>query len=128
MVNAHGGNKPLRDHLKKLERDVGLRLRLNTRMNELEGPHAGTGELSMGASIGIAEASKLAEHLDFGRHPEVGFVGLREARQRYPWAERHARELLERGVRIDEALGARLLELSIASVVEDIQRLAILMK
>ena len=101
--------------------EVGLRLRFNTRINELEGPHAGTGELSMGASIGIADASKLAEHLNFERHPEVGFVGLREARERYPWAERHAREVIERGVRIDKALGNELLRRMIASVIKDIR-------
>ena len=121
LVNAHGGNKPLRDHLERLEREVGLRLRFNTRINELEGPHAGTGELSMGAAIGIADASKLAEHLDFERHPEVGFVRLEEARKRYPWAERHAREVLEQGVRIDKTLGTKLLERVIASVIEDIR-------
>ena len=121
LVNAHGGNRPLREHLGKLEREVGLKLRFNSKLTELEGPHAGTGELSMGSSIGIADASKLAEHLDFERHPEVGFVGLEEARKRYPWAERHAREVLEQGVRIDKTLGNELLKRVIASVIKNIR-------
>ena len=121
LVNAHGGNKPLREHLGKLEHEVGLRLRFNTKINDLEGPHAGTGELSMGAAIGITNATKLVEHLEFERYPEVGFVGLEEARERYPWAERHAREVLERGVRIEKELGNELLERVITSVIKDIR-------
>lgn len=123
LVNAHGGNEVLREHLKKLEKKVGLRLVFNSKIIELEGAHAATGELSIGTAIGIAMPSKLAEHCDFKRHPEVGFVGLKAARKRYAWAERHAKEVSEHGVRLDESLGKRLIERAISDVVDDVHNL-----
>jgi 2-amino-5-formylamino-6-ribosylaminopyrimidin-4(3H)-one 5'-monophosphate deformylase len=124
LVNAHGGNEAVRDHLLTLEREIGIRVIFNNSVVELEGPHAATGELSMGAVIGITDESRLAEHIDFRQHPEVGFVGLKAARKRYPWAEQHAREVSQRGVRIDKSLGAELLERAITSVINDIRRLS----
>ena len=124
LVNAHGGNRPLREHLGKIEREMDLKLIFNSKITEIEGPHAGTGELSMGTAIGITDASKLPEHANFKLHPEVGFFGFREVRGRYPWAERHAKEVSERGVRVDEALGSRLLGQAIESVMEDTLSLA----
>ncbi len=120
LVNGHGGNKPLRERLSSLESELSMPIIFNNTLIELEGPHAATGELSMGAAIGIADASKIAEHADFERHPEVGFVGLREARLLYVWADRHAREVEKEGVRIDRELGRKLLERAIADVVKDI--------
>ncbi len=121
VVNAHGGNDALRDELPKLKREVGIRVIFNNSIVELEGPHAGTGELSMGAAIGITDESKLVEHADFKRYPEVGFVGLEAARRCYPWAEQHAREVSEQGVHIDKRLGAELLERAISDVASDIR-------
>lgn len=123
LVNAHGGNEPLLEHLRELEAELGMRLVFNNKLVELEGPHAATNELSMAAAIGIADIAKLAEHSDFERFPEVGFVGLKEARKRYSWAESHAKEVIERGIKIDEVLGARLLEQAITSVTRDVQLL-----
>jgi 2-amino-5-formylamino-6-ribosylaminopyrimidin-4(3H)-one 5'-monophosphate deformylase len=99
-------------------------LTFNNRVVQLEGPHAGTGEVSIGAAIGIADPSKLAEHVDFERHPEVGFVGLQAARKRYPWAERHAKQVREQGVRVDGSLGKKLIERAISSVVDDVGKLS----
>jgi 2-amino-5-formylamino-6-ribosylaminopyrimidin-4(3H)-one 5'-monophosphate deformylase len=124
LVNGHGGNESLRARIGTLERELCMRLSFNNTIVELEGPHAATGELSMAAAIGIANTSKLAEHVEFDRHPEVGFVGLRAARKRYDWAEQHAREVLERGVYVDLFLGEKLLECAIADVVNDIRELA----
>lgn len=124
IVNGHGGNNPVSEKIREVERRVGIKLRFNTRLIELEGPHAGTEEVSMGAAIGIARKEKLKEHCDFSRHPEVGFVGLREAREAYPWAEEHARVVERRGVRIQERRGARMLEEAIGSVVKDVRSLA----
>ncbi len=123
LVNAHGGNNPLRDHIQELEQETSLRIIFNNKIIELEGPHAATGELSMGAVIGITDVSKIVEHSDFERYPEVGFVGLKEARINYQWAERQAREVERMGVHADKFLGEKLLECAIINVVNDIRKL-----
>jgi len=124
LVNAHGGNKPLREHLPSLERRLGMRLAFTSELVDLEGPHAGTGEVSAAAAVGLADLSRLREHADPDRYPEVGFAGLEEVRRRYPWAERHAREVLERGVRVDLELGRRMVERAVERAMEEVRRLA----
>lgn len=124
LVNAHGGNQILRKELDGVRGELGMEVRFNGTITEIEGPHAGTGELSIGAAMGITDESKLEEHSDFERYPEVGFVGLEEARERYPWAEEHAREVLKRGVRVDKRFGVRLLGRAISDVVNDIEMLS----
>jgi len=122
IVNGHGGNTPLRERLPAIEAELGVRLIFNNTIIDLEGPHAATEELSMGAAIGIADESKVAEHGNFSRYPEVGFVGLLEARKRYEWAESQAREVEAGGVRADRELGRRLLERAVMSVVNDVKK------
>ncbi|MEM2866053.1 MAG: 2-amino-5-formylamino-6-ribosylaminopyrimidin-4(3H)-one 5'-monophosphate deformylase [Candidatus Hadarchaeales archaeon] len=124
LVNAHGGNKPLRDRLPRLEKRLGMKLAFSTLLVDLEGPHAGTGEVSAAAAAGLADLSRLREHVDPERHPEVGFAGLEKARRRYEWAERHAREVLEGGVRADLRLGKRMLERAVEEAVGEVRRLA----
>lgn len=124
LVNGHGGNEPLREQLHALEEELGMRLIFNNTLIDLEGPHAATGELSMGAAVGIVDFPKMVEHADFARHPEVGFVGLREVRRRYDWAERQAREVEKSGVRVDKFLGEKLLECAIVDVINEVQELA----
>jgi 2-amino-5-formylamino-6-ribosylaminopyrimidin-4(3H)-one 5'-monophosphate deformylase len=123
LVNGHGGNIPLREQLPAIEVELKMRLIFNNTLIDLEGPHAGTEELSMGAAIGIADTSKSKEHTDFMRHPEVGFVGLKEARRLYEWAERHALHIERTGIRVDLALGKKLLERAVVDVVNDIRGL-----
>ncbi len=123
IVNGHGGNIPLRERLPAVEAELGMRLVFNNTVIDLEGPHAGTEELSMAAAIGIANPSKLNEHVDFVRHPEVGFVGMSEARKLYEWAERHARQVERDGVRVDVELGKKLLEQATIDVVSDVHEL-----
>jgi 2-amino-5-formylamino-6-ribosylaminopyrimidin-4(3H)-one 5'-monophosphate deformylase len=123
LVNGHGGNNCLREKLPALEDELGLRLAFNDTLTKIEGPHATTGELSMGVVLGITDLSKLAEHTDFARHPEVGFVGLLEVRRRYPWAENQAQEVMRLGIRADRYLGEKLLECAIADVVNTIHEL-----
>jgi len=125
LVNGHGGNDVLREHLRELEEKVGVRLIFNSKVVELEGPHAATGEVSIGAAMGIVDTSRLSEHTDFERHPEVGFVGLKSARKRYEWAEQHARQVSEQGVRVDYLLGGKLLQLAILDVVEDVSKIQV---
>jgi 2-amino-5-formylamino-6-ribosylaminopyrimidin-4(3H)-one 5'-monophosphate deformylase len=122
IVNGHGGNTPLRERLPAIEAELGVHLVFNNTIIDLEGPHAATEELSMGAAIGIADESKVAEHGNFSRYPEVGFVGLQEARRRYEWAESQAREVEAGGVWADRELGRRLLERAVMSVVNDVKK------
>jgi len=124
IVNGHGGNNPIQERIHELERDLGMHIIFNIRLIELEGPHAGTGEASMGAAVGIADEGRLKEHCDFKKHPEVGFVGLREARRLYSWAEEHAMEVEAKGVRVDREAGARMVEEAIRSVLRDIELLS----
>lgn len=77
----------------------------------------------MGAVIGMTDVSKIAEHSDFERYPEVGFVGLKEARKHYPWAERQAKEAEKAGLRVDKFLSEKLLECAIIDVINDIREL-----
>jgi 2-amino-5-formylamino-6-ribosylaminopyrimidin-4(3H)-one 5'-monophosphate deformylase len=123
LVNGHGGNKPVGEKLPELEEKLKLRLAFNDTLTKIEGPHATTGELSMGMVLGITDLSKLAEHTDFTKHPEVGFVGLSEVRRRYPWAEKQAQEVMRLGIRADRYLGEKLFECAIADVMNTILEL-----
>jgi len=123
LVNGHGGNGLLREWIPVLEEELDMRLSFNNTIINLEGPHAGTGELSMGAAIGIADGSKLAEHADFKKYPEVAFIGMREARRRYQWAEQQAQEVERMGLRMDRYLGEKLLECAIMDVVNDVREI-----
>ncbi len=120
LVNGHGGNGVLKKWIKALEAELGIRLAFNNTIINLEGPHAGTGELSMAAAIGIADEKRLAEHSNFSRHPEVAFIGMREARRKYQWAEQQAQEVEKLGVRIDRYLGKKLLECAITDVTNEV--------
>jgi len=122
IVNAHGGNSPLRERIGKLEKKVGVRLLWNSTL--VKGPHAGTEEFSMAKVLGMVDSSKLSEHMDFEKHPEVGFVGLPEALQRYEWARELAREVKEKGVKADVRLGKGLLEKAVEEIARLTQELA----
>ncbi len=120
LVNGHGGNVPIKDYIPALEDELGLKIHFNNRIVEIEGPHAGTGELSIGAVLGIIDEDKLDEHCRFDKYPEVGMVGLEEAREKSQGIETGAREILEGGVCVDEELGQYLLETAIEDVVMDV--------
>lgn len=123
LVNAHGGNQKLEESLEAMGKETGLKLDMDSTVCDLEGPHAGTGELSMGAVIGFTDEPQLEEHQNLEKHPEVGFVGFKEIRKKYAWAEEHSREIMEEGVEVDESLGRNLLESAIESAVEKIEKL-----
>ncbi len=120
LVNGHGGNGILREWIPTLEGELGVRLTFNNVIINLEGPHAATGELSMADAIGIADESKMADHSDFVKHPEVGFVGLSVVRKRYKWSEKLAEEVEKFGLRIDKRFGEKLLECAIIDVINDV--------
>lgn len=120
LVNGHGGNLPVTDYLQTLEEELGLKILFNNKIVEIEGPHAGTGELSMGAVLGILDEEKLEEHCKFHEYPEVGMVGLKEAREKSKGIDAGARKILETGVCVDEELGEHLMETAIENIVKDV--------
>lgn len=120
LVNGHGGNVPIKDYLAKLGDELDLDILFNNKIVEIEGPHAGTGELSMGAVLGIVNADKLEEHCRFDEYPEVGMVGLIEARRHSKEIDEGALELLNKGLCIDLEFGEQLLETAIEDIVRDV--------
>jgi 2-amino-5-formylamino-6-ribosylaminopyrimidin-4(3H)-one 5'-monophosphate deformylase len=123
LVNGHGGNVPVKDQLNELEDKLGLKILFNNKIVEIEGPHAGTGELSMGAVLGIVDETRLDEHCQFDRYPEVGMVGLKEARRESAEIDIGAQDVLNNGVCVDEELGERLLETAIEDIIDDVIKL-----
>ncbi|OEC85289.1 MULTISPECIES: 2-amino-5-formylamino-6-ribosylaminopyrimidin-4(3H)-one 5'-monophosphate deformylase [Methanobacterium] len=123
LVNGHGGNIPLIDHIEEIEKELKLKIVFNNKIVEIEGPHAGTGELSMGSILKIADESKLPEHCDFKKYPEVGMVGLKEARIVNEGINDGARAVEKEGVCIDVELGKQLLDIAVEDIMGDIKKL-----
>ncbi len=122
IVNAHGGNREIESDLKKLEKELDVKIKMNSKIVELEGAHAGTGELSVGYVIGIAcrNEKNIKEHSNFEKYPEVGFVGLKEA-----WRNKKIKKLAERtlknGIKIDEDFGRKIIDEALRSIIKDIK-------
>jgi 2-amino-5-formylamino-6-ribosylaminopyrimidin-4(3H)-one 5'-monophosphate deformylase len=123
LVNAHGGNYPLKNYLKQLESELNLEIVFNNKIVEIEGAHAGTGELSIGAILGIVDADRLNEHCNFEEYPEVGMVGLKKAREASEGINREAQKMEINGACVDLEQGEYLLEIAIEDIIGDIVRL-----
>ncbi|HNR25330.1 MAG TPA: 2-amino-5-formylamino-6-ribosylaminopyrimidin-4(3H)-one 5'-monophosphate deformylase [Methanobacteriaceae archaeon] len=123
LVNGHGGNMPIRENLKGIEEDLGLHISFNNRIVDIEGPHAGSGELSMGEFLGITDQERLGEHCDVEKYPEFCMIGLEEARNADEGIDRGARESEGKNISADPELGKSLLEEAIRDVVKDIKSL-----
>lgn len=123
LVNGHGGNVPIKDYLADIEKELGIRIIFNNSIVEIEGPHAGTGELSMGVVLGIADESRLNEHCHFEEYPEVGMIGLHEARQQNKGIDDGACQVENEGVCVDLELGETLLKTATSDIVNDVQSL-----
>ncbi len=123
LVNAHGGNQKLENHIKKLEKKTQTKLKMDSTICQIEGPHAGTGEVSIGAVLGMVDETKIDEQSDVEKYPEVGFAGFDHVREKYEWAEEHAKEVLNEGVEVDKKLGKKLLNSAIKSAIEKIKNL-----
>ncbi len=121
LVNAHGGNQKLEDHIKRLQKKTKIKLKMDSTICQIEGPHAGTGEVSVGAVLGMVDETKVDEQSNVEKYPEVGFAGFDHIREKYEWAEEHAQEILNEGVKIDEELGEKLLDSAVTSAVEKIR-------
>jgi 2-amino-5-formylamino-6-ribosylaminopyrimidin-4(3H)-one 5'-monophosphate deformylase len=123
LVNGHGGNVPIKDYLDYIEGELNLEIIFNNKIVEIEGPHAGTGELSMGVVLGMADDSSLNEHCQFGEYPEVGMVGLFEARKQNKGIDDGACRVQKQGVCVDLELGESLLETATLDIINDVKSL-----
>ncbi|MEN6330342.1 MAG: 2-amino-5-formylamino-6-ribosylaminopyrimidin-4(3H)-one 5'-monophosphate deformylase [Methanobacteriaceae archaeon] len=123
LINGHGGNVPIINYLLGLEEDLGLDIIFNNHIVEVEGPHAGTGELSMGEFLGILDPTRLEEHCDVEKYPEFCMIGLEEARKADDGIDRGAREAEREDIQVDPELGRSLLEGAITEAVEDIKQI-----
>ncbi len=123
IVNGHGGNNLIKDEINKIEEKTGLTIIFNNSIIENEGPHACTGELSMGKVLGFADETRLKEHENFEKHPEVGMVGIKLARKTEPIIDQEAKSIEEKGFKIDENFGRKLLKNAEKSIINDLKSL-----
>lgn len=123
IVNAHGGNIPIATELADIEDATNLIVILNNKMIDSEGPHAGTGELSMAKVLGIINENEVPNQTDLEKYEEVGLYGFNEARKNDPNIELGALDVKENGVYVDEVYGKQLFELAINSVIFDTEKL-----
>ena len=118
IINCHGGNVLISDLLNDLENQFNVIVKLKN----ITFTHASTEELSVGYVIGIADESKLNEH-DFNKYPEIGMVGLKEARKNNIYIDNEAKTVEKYGVKIDAELGNNILKKSISECVEMVKKL-----
>ncbi|MCF0227161.1 MAG: 2-amino-5-formylamino-6-ribosylaminopyrimidin-4(3H)-one 5'-monophosphate deformylase [Methanobrevibacter sp.] len=123
IVNAHGGNIPIATELANIEDATDLIVILNNKMIDSEGPHAGSGELSIAKILGILNEKEIENQTNLDKYEEVGLYGFNKARENDPNIEAGAIDVKENGVYADEIYGKRLLELAINSVVFDTEKL-----
>ena len=118
IVNCHGGNTLISKYLGDLERELKLKIV----MKNFTFIHAASEEVSLGSVIGIAREDKIKEHHP-SKYPEIGMVGLKEARESNRLIDRDAKVVEREGVKIDRKLGEEILEKVIGECVECIKEL-----
>lgn len=123
IVNSHGGNIPLMEELWEIEDETEMAVVFNNKVISSEGPHGGSGELSMAKVLGIVNEDELKNQANVDEYEEVGLHGFKQARQDDPNIEEGARDVEENGVYIDEEYGERLFTLAINSVLFDVEKL-----
>ena len=123
IVNSHGGNIPLMHELWDIEDRTDMYVVFNNKVISSEGPHGGSGELSMAKVLGIVNEEELKNQSDVNKYEEIGLYGFKQARHNDPNIEAGARDVEENGVYIDEEYGKRLFDLAISSVLLDVEKL-----
>lgn len=123
IVNGHGGNLPVKQYLEYIQERTGLKIVFNNKIVEIEGPHAGTGEVSIASILGFLDESKLEMHCDFDKYPEVGMVGFEEAREKDDGINKGAQEVENLGVCVDLKLAEKLLLTAISDVITEIENI-----
>lgn len=123
IVNAHGGNIPLVTELWDIEDKTDLAIVFNNKVISSEGPHGGSGELSMAKVLGIINEDEVENQANIREYEEVGLHGFKQARLDDPNIEEGAIDVEENGVYVDEEYGERLFNLAINSVILDVEKL-----
>ena len=123
IVNAHGGNIPLMAELWDIEDKTDLAITFNNKVISSEGPHGGSGELSMAKVLGIIDDDEVINQANVDEYEEVGLYGFKQAREDDPNIEEGAKDVEENGVYVDEEYGERLFNLAINSVIFDVEKL-----
>ena len=123
IVNAHGGNIPLMAELWDIEDKTDLSITFNNKVISSEGPHGGSGELSMAKVLGIINEDEVKNQANVDEYEEVGLHGFKKARENDPNIEEGARDIEENGVYVDEVYGERLFNLAINTVILDVEKL-----
>ena len=123
IVNAHGGNIPLVAELWDIEDKTDLSITFNNKVISSEGPHGGSGELSMAKVLGIIDEEEVVNQANVDEYEEVGLHGFKQAREDDPNIEEGAIDVEENGVYVDEEYGERLFNLAINSVIFDVEKL-----
>ena len=123
IVNAHGGNIPLMAELWEIEDKTDLAIVFNNKVISSEGPHGGSGELSMAKVLGIINENEIENQTNVNEYEEIGLYGFKKARENDPNIEEGARDIEENGVYVDEDYGKRLFNLAINSVLLDVEKL-----
>ena len=123
IVNAHGGNLPLMPEIWDIEEKTDLIIVMNNKIISTEGPHAGSGELSMAKVLGIINEEELYHQADVNKYVEVGLHGFKKARENDPYIEEGALYVKENGVYVDEEYGQQLFNLAIDTVLFDVEKL-----
>ncbi len=123
IVNSHGGNIPLMHELWDIEDRTDMYVVFNNKVISSEGPHGGSGELSMAKVLGIVNEEELKNQSDVNKYEEIGLYGFKQARHDDPNIEAGARDVEENGVYIDKEYGKRLFDLAISSVLLDVEKL-----
>ncbi|MBE6499510.1 MAG: 2-amino-5-formylamino-6-ribosylaminopyrimidin-4(3H)-one 5'-monophosphate deformylase [Methanobrevibacter thaueri] len=123
IVNSHGGNIPLMTELWDIEDKTDMAIVFNNKVISSEGPHGGSGELSMAKVLDIVDETELENQGNVHEYEEVGLYGFKQARCDDPNIEEGARDVEENGVYIDEDYGNKLFNLAINSVIFDVEKL-----
>lgn len=106
-----------------MKKKTNLAIILNNKVITSEGPHAGSGELSMAKVLGILNEAEVVNQANVNEYEEVGLYGFKKARENDSNIDEGARDVEENGVYVDEIYGKRLFSLSINSVLFDIEKL-----
>ena len=95
IVNAHGGNIPLMTELWEIEDATDMAIVFNNKVISSEGPHGGSGELSMAKVLGIVNEDELDNQANVDEYEEVGLHGFSQARKDDPNIDEGARDVEE---------------------------------
>lgn len=123
IVNGHGGNNLIKNDIKLIEDKTNLKIIFNNSIIENEGPHACTGELSMAKVLGFVDESKIKQHKNFSKNPEVGMVGLKLARETEPIINQEAEFIEKNGFEVNEKIGRQLLNQAHENIIKDLKKL-----